>query len=377
MKKLRNPLNALKSRKASSGFTLIELLVVIAIIAVLIAILLPAIQKVRSAAARASNINNLKNCALAAHAYHDSIGCLPYNGYAVPYRYAGDGSATVNSLANPLGTNLSASTSPAVPKTSGPTAPSADGRIPMPQNIPANQSGYITVNGAESGSWAYQILPYVEQAALYDGANGTQNMPQPFRKVAVYSNPMRGRLGYANANSFQGTQVDYGINPWINDPQEGWVGARNSRTNLTDIKDGTSNTIMLMDIYIRIDDYNIFNGDRSKTAIICAGSTGTARGGWFAMRDATIDYNTKFTDYSAVPGSTVPFNPSFWGSPLNEGVCAAMCDGTVHVFPYEFNPRGTINPTDRDKLVGVTVAVPGLFLPALRPNDGFAFTIPD
>jgi prepilin-type N-terminal cleavage/methylation domain-containing protein len=54
-----------------NGFTLIELLVVIAIIAILIALLLPAVQQAREAARRASCKNNLKQIGLALHNYHD------------------------------------------------------------------------------------------------------------------------------------------------------------------------------------------------------------------------------------------------------------------------------------------------------------------
>jgi prepilin-type N-terminal cleavage/methylation domain-containing protein len=109
--------------KGRRAFTLIELLVVIAIIAVLIALLLPAVQAARASARRLQCVNNLKQLGLAMHNYHNIIGTFPIGRMGI-------------------------------------NRPSGD------PGYPGDASG-----GNNRRTWAWLILPYIEQGTLFSSIN--------------------------------------------------------------------------------------------------------------------------------------------------------------------------------------------------------------
>ncbi|HBN77894.1 DUF1559 domain-containing protein [Rubinisphaera italica] len=170
--------------KKRAGFTLIELLVVIAIIAILVALLLPAVQQAREAARRSSCKNNLKQLGLALHNYHDTYTVLP----------------------------------------------------PAWINRKAPATLITTTYG-----WATFILPYVEQAALYDQIN-----PNGDTMAAASTNSLNTGLSAYSCPSDTGApnNTAFGGYGKHNYPITEEIAKENSSTKLRDITDGTSNTFL-------------------------------------------------------------------------------------------------------------------------------------
>jgi prepilin-type N-terminal cleavage/methylation domain-containing protein/prepilin-type processing-associated H-X9-DG protein len=219
-----------------SGFTLVELLVVITIIGILIALLLPAVQAAREAARRMQCANNFKQVGVAMHNYHTVKGCFPPG---VLMWYQGAMGATC------------------VP----PTTTSCVG-----------------------WGWGTYILPYLEQQNIYDQisfrsiyyenpAGGGKNGEISRTRIAAYlcpSDPQGGELIVVSTNAGEvpgktGCRqtnmagVADSVNwlcdgSWpksyggINSNYANGVMANRQPCRISDIKDGTSNTLMIGEV---------------------------------------------------------------------------------------------------------------------------------
>lgn len=215
-------------RRRSRGFTLVELLVVIAIIGILVALLLPAVQSAREAARRMQCGNNLKQIGLALHNYHDTYKSFPPTGI----------------LNGTVGT---------------PTAAS-------PSNRPYHYS------------WAFMILPFIEQQPLYDSTNknlpiyiGANGQPQPVCSTQLPAFQCPSALGLNLANdtrnlAYTNYAASEGYHWWTSAVINGqtWNGGAyqgQNRTidmsglftitkynNFSSVTDGTSNTVAFAEV---------------------------------------------------------------------------------------------------------------------------------
>lgn len=179
------------------AMTLLELLVAIGIIGILLALLLPAVQRVRAAASRAQCASQLRQLGIALHLYHDAHGSLP----------AGISSTRVAGRHRPQMT------------------------------------------------WLAYLLPYIEQEALWQTTVqayqiepwSTLNPPHigfsiPLRLLACPDDSRVLTVDYTHYGYRPALTSYVGVLGLDYQGQEG-VLFLNSQVRLTDIRDGTSNTL--------------------------------------------------------------------------------------------------------------------------------------
>ncbi len=256
------------SRPKRDGLTLAELLVVLAILALLIGLFLPAVRRVREPAARISCSNNLKQLMLALYDF-ESTGKL------VPYRAAGDPES------------------------------------PAERVFPAGCFGPETTP-EERLSWMVTLLPYLEQDSLYrqfDFEKGyAGNLPAAQTTIKTFLCPS-GKEG-APGDGVTHYVAMSGIGHHAAEQPAGAAGngfmGYDRLTSVIMIKDGTSNTIALMETRVGLGPWS-------------RGGTSTLRG----------------LDPTDVPllGDDRPFGGH------TAGMNAAMADGSVRFLRYSIDAK--------------------------------------
>ncbi len=288
--------------ESGRGFTLVELLVVIAIIGVLIALLLPAVQAAREAARRTTCSNNLKQIGLGCLNHVQAYGAFPNGGR-------------------------------------GETCPRAwVGSAPAKFEL-------------QTWSWGYQILPFIEESALYqiqsDATVAATTIGSYFCPTRRGPTSLAG--GYWASTSVPRAQADYAGNGGsssqnINaesaygDGLDGIIVVQGSQiVGLKNVTDGTSKTILIGEKHINYpycttdqqpDDNDGYVGGYQDD-VVRFGVASTSYGPLVPTFDMLGPQYTSATLY-----------PTIWdfGSSHSTIVQFVLCDGSVQGIGYEIDP---------------------------------------
>jgi prepilin-type N-terminal cleavage/methylation domain-containing protein len=324
------------SRATRTAFTLIELLVVIAIIAVLIGLLVPAVQKVREAANRTACADNLKQIGLAIHNYHSARRSFPPDRIAndwitwavviMPYieqdnayklwdqtrRYAQQPAAT-GSAADPCQVEVPIYFCPS-------------------RRGPGVLSVEYTKNAGDGTPMTARPGGLSDYASVAGIANNDGTM-----RIAIPSGTVNGQSVRGNA-AFNASGLNAFVTSWV------------SQTKMESVKDGTSNTLLIGEKYVRPRSFQGHNEDRS---VYDSGNANNFRR--FIGKDTAVTpqaaypliNDNSYNDPNPPTGERWPLTEPTSGLPLDEnasfgsphaGICQfVFCDGSVRALPITLN----------------------------------------
>ncbi|WP_166826880.1 DUF1559 domain-containing protein [Thalassoroseus pseudoceratinae] len=294
------------SRQRLRGFTLIELLVVIAIIAILIALLLPAVQQAREAARRTECKNKLKQLGIAMHNHHDVYREFPRN-----YTQVGG-------------------------------------------------------NAWEALSLNYYLLPFLEQNNLYEQGEANKtwgfihgtvmktdlaafhcpSAPEPGDQTSTWGGP---GTNYAWCTGSSSQTV------WAGNAFNGAVAYQHDR-KLSDITDGTSNTLLASEILsgssssgssgiypydVFYTNNGLFNSIADKNFPTQAELTAIGQAAQDSPSGVRHNNGTMWGWYAAAQSTFTAAAPPNWQYPTAGGDC---CPGGAHDWGTGIIPPRSLHP---------------------------------
>lgn len=340
------------------GFTLIELLVVIAIIAVLIALLLPAVQQARESARRSQCRNNLKQIGLAMHNYHDVYNRFPLPSILAGVAASGSIAGTnVWSLAilpymdqapvyNRYDTNYSAwdarnqeAGQTVIESYLCPTAPT-----------PSRVTSTIPAGGMAGLNAAPLTLTNAGAISYISVTNVQSDFIRPAYNVPAGDTSLKDRVGWAK-----------GAVRVLDAPQLGYDNG-GSGGRLRDITDGTSNTVMIVELAGR---GQLYRGIRQVDPSDTEAQANIALGGaaWVDPLNGNLEISGRLYDGQGNSGpcaincSNARVHPggsgfSKWGAGFYSfhtgGTMVQMADGSVRFLSENISSITLISLVSRD-----------------------------
>jgi prepilin-type N-terminal cleavage/methylation domain-containing protein len=321
------------TRAPRTAFTLIELLVVVAIIGILIGLLLPAVQKVREAANRMRCANNLKQMGVALHNYHDTHQSLPPGSSAAPV------DSVVGTFFNINSPNWRVRILPFVEQGGLAGKLKLDGSLSLSGHTPCAASGanaillqlWIPIYRCPSNAG-----DPIGNPPNMDNGSGTQMMD--YAGIAgAYPDPA-GRTRY-----YQSSYGQMGNNGTL---------LVNESLRLTDITDGTSNTMVVAEQSGLVGGQNVsasygggWIGARYQQTV---SQMTTANQAFFTTGVTTVKYQLN-TRTGTANASSRPFETNtILNSAHAGGINALLGDGSVR-FVADSIPMATLlNLSSRD-----------------------------